>query len=42
MLYYPWYDESNDILGGYTTYEEHHNHVKSTVVTNENVLQVLV
>ena len=37
MLYYPWYDESSDILGGYTTYEEHYNHVKSTVVTNENV-----
>ena len=23
MLYYPWYDESNDILGGCKTYEEH-------------------
>ncbi len=35
MLYYPWYDESS---GGYATYyKEHYDHVKSTVVANENV-----
>ena len=24
MLYYPRYDEQADLLGGYSTYEEHH------------------
>ena len=23
MLYYPWYDEQADLLGGYSTHEEH-------------------
>ena len=36
MLYYPWYDEQADLLGGYSTYEEHYRHVHSTVHTNEN------
>ena len=35
MLYYPWYDESNDLLGGYTTYAEHYDHVKAVVHQNE-------
>ena len=35
MLYYPWYDESNDLLGGYTTYAEHYEHVKVIVYQNE-------
>ena len=29
MLYYPWYDEHADLIGGYKTYEEHCSHVKS-------------
>lgn len=36
MLYYPWYDETADLLGGYETYEEHYRHVKSIVLENEN------
>ena len=36
MLYYPWYNEKTDLLGGYSTYEEHYRHVHSTVVTNES------
>ncbi len=28
MLYYPWFDEQADLLGGYETYEQHYNHVK--------------
>ena len=35
MLYYPWYDEHADLLGGYESYEEHYMHVKSIVLTNE-------
>ena len=31
MLYFPWYSESTDLLGGYSTYEEHYNHVKHIV-----------
>ena len=29
MLYYPWYNEQRDLLGGYTTYAEHYQHVQS-------------
>ena len=29
MLYYPWYNEDTDLLGGYSTYEEHYRHVLS-------------
>ena len=36
MLYFPWYNEQTDLLGGYSTYEQHYNHVKSLVVANEN------
>ena len=36
MLYYPWYNEQADLLGGYSTYEEHYRHVHSTVVANES------
>ena len=30
MLYYPWYNEQADLLGGYLTYEEHYQHVHSS------------
>lgn len=36
MLYYPWYDEQRDLLGGYETYEEHYGHVYDDVHTNES------
>ena len=32
MLYLPWYNEDTDLLGGYSTYEEHYHHVYSTIV----------
>ena len=35
MLYYPWYVEETDLLGGYSTHEEHYNNVHSTVYANE-------
>ena len=35
MLYYPWFDEQTDLLGGYPTYEAHYRHVCDTVHTNE-------
>ena len=35
MLYYPWYNEQTDLLGGYQTYEEHYRHVQAIVHTNE-------
>ena len=35
MLYFPWFDESTDLLGRYSTCEEHHNHVKHIVIGNE-------
>ena len=35
MLYYPWFDEQTDLLGGYPTYEDHYRHVCDTVHTNE-------
>ena len=34
-LYCPWYNETSDVLGGYTTYEQHYNHVKHIVTANE-------
>ena len=37
MLYFPWYDENMDLLGGYSTYEEHYHHVHSIVHANESV-----
>ena len=35
MLYYPWFDEQTDLLGGYPSYEVHYRHVCDTVHTNE-------
>ncbi len=35
MLYYPWYDESVDLLGGYDTYVDHYELVKAIVCQNE-------
>ena len=35
MLYYPWFDEQADLLGGYETYEQHYTHVKTIVQANE-------
>ena len=35
MLYYPWYNEDTDLLGGYSTYEEHYNNVHSVISANE-------
>ena len=36
MLYYPWFDEQADLLGGYPSYEAHYRHVCDTVYTNES------
>ena len=36
MLYYPWFDEQSDLLGGYPSYEAHYRHVCDTVLTNES------
>ena len=36
MLYYPWYDEHSDLLGGFETYEQHYTHVTSVVLANES------
>ena len=35
MLYYPWYNEHRDLLGGYATYKDRYQHVQSIVHTNE-------
>ena len=35
MLYYPWYDEQADLLGGYSTYESIID-MNSTVLANES------
>ena len=35
MLYFPWYNETTDLLGGYSTYEEHYHHVKHVIIANE-------
>ncbi len=35
MLYYPWLNETTNLLGGYSTYEEHYNHVKPIIVAYE-------
>ena len=35
MLYYPWYNESTDLLGGFESYEEHYNNVHSQIIENE-------
>ena len=36
MLYYPWYDESNDLLRGISHYGEHYDHVESVMYENEH------
>ena len=36
MLYYPWYNEQADLLGGYSTYEEHYRHVHSIMVATKS------
>ena len=36
MLYYPWFDEQADLLGGYPSYEAHYRHVCDTVYTDES------
>ena len=36
MLYYPWFDEQADLLGGYPSYEAHYRHVCDTVHSNES------
>ena len=36
MLYYPWYTEASDLLGGYESYEEHYNHVLTVITENES------
>ena len=35
MLYYPWYIEASDLLGGYESYEEHYNHVLNEIIQSE-------
>ncbi len=35
MLYFPWYSEETDLLGGYSTFEEHFRNVQSSVIANE-------
>ena len=35
MLYFPWCNEEADLLGGYSSYEEHYRKVHTTVSTNE-------
>ena len=36
MLYYPWYNEQTDLLGGYSTHEALYKHVSDIVQTNES------
>ena len=35
MLYYPWFDEHTNLLGGYPSYEAYNRHVCDTIHTNE-------
>ena len=35
MLYFPWRNEQNDLLGGYSSYQEHYEVVKHIVLDNE-------
>ena len=42
MLYYPWYIEASDLLGGYESYEEHYNYVINEIVQNEKSIQKLM
>ena len=36
MLYYPWYNEQTDLLGGYSSYAEQYRHVSTDVYANES------
>lgn len=36
MLYFPWYNEDTELLGGYATYTEHYNSVCHIVLANGN------
>jgi hypothetical protein len=36
MLYYPWYNEDTDLLGGYESYEQHYNNVLRDIIANES------
>ena len=36
MLYYPWYDEESDLLGGCASYAENYELVRAVVIENEN------
>ena len=36
ILYYPWYNEDDDLLAGYSSYQEHYNNVRSTIYENES------
>ena len=35
-MYYPWFDEVRDLLGGHPSYEAHYRQVCSTVHANES------
>ena len=35
MMHYPWYNEDNDLLGGFGSYAEHYDVVKRVVIDNE-------
>ena len=37
MLYYSWYEESNDLLGGFSSFGEQYDHVKSVMYTMKQV-----
>ena len=36
MLYYPWYEEQADLLGGYSIYEEYYSYIHSTILANKS------
>ena len=36
MLFYPWYDEEHDILGGYGSYAEHYHNITAVICENES------
>ena len=40
MLYYPWYNEDADLLGGYLTHEEHYVNVRSIVVEHKSMFSL--
>ena len=35
-IMYRWYNEDDDLLGGFSTYEEHYNNVHGTISENES------